>query len=138
MMHVGDSASFILDGKGFFKHFMQDTDYPFGNDPLYFNVKLYGRMPAAQFHRLCYNTALNQLLEMDYSGCQNTLNRITQKDAKTYYLAAVLAARMKNEEQVYANLSEAVKLDSSFKLTARRDSEFMRYRHSEKFKETIK
>lgn len=138
MMHVGDSASFILDGKGFFKHFMQDTDYPFGNDPLYFNVKLYGRMPAAQFHRLCYNTALNQLLEMDYSGCQNTLNRITQKDAKTYYLAAVLAARMKNEEQVYANLSEAVKLDSSFKLTATRDSEFMRYRHSEKFKETIK
>lgn len=139
MMHVGDSASFILDGKGFFKHFMQDTDYPFGNDPLYFNVKLYGRMPAAQFHRLCdYNTALNQLLEMDYSGCQNTLNCITQKDAKTYYLAAVLAARMKNEEQVYANLYEAVKLDSSFKLTATRDSEFMRYRHSEKFKETIK
>ena len=138
MMHVGDSASFILDGKKFFKHFMQDTVYQFGNDPLYFDVKLYGRMPAAQFHRLCdYNTALKQLLDYDYSGCQNTLDCITQKDAKTYYLAAVLAARTKNEEQLYANLSEAVKLDSSFKLTAKKDSEFMRYRHSERFKQIV-
>lgn len=52
MMHVGDSASFILDGKEFFKHFMQDTIYPFGNDPLYFDVKLYGQMPAAQFQQM--------------------------------------------------------------------------------------
>ncbi len=52
MMHVGDSASFILDGKEFFKHFMQDTVYPFGNDPLYFDVKLYGQMPAAQFQQM--------------------------------------------------------------------------------------
>ena len=46
MMHVGDSASFIMDGKEFFKHFMQETVYPFGNDPLYFDVKLYGLLPA--------------------------------------------------------------------------------------------
>lgn len=52
MMHVGDSASFILDGKEFFKHFMQDTVYPFGNDPLYFDVKLYGQMPAEQFQQM--------------------------------------------------------------------------------------
>lgn len=52
MMHVGDSASFILDGKEFFKHFMQDTIYPFGNDPLYFDVKLYGQMPAEQFQQM--------------------------------------------------------------------------------------
>lgn len=52
MMHVGDSASFILDGKEFFKHFMQDTVYPFGKAPLYFDVKLYGRMPAAQFQQM--------------------------------------------------------------------------------------
>ena len=52
MMHVGDSASFILDGPEFFKHFMQDTVYPFGKDPLYFDVKLYGQMPAAQFQQM--------------------------------------------------------------------------------------
>lgn len=52
MMHVGDSASFILDGKEFFKHFMQDTIYPFGDAPLYFDVKLYGQMPAAQFQQM--------------------------------------------------------------------------------------
>lgn len=48
-----------------------------------------------------YNTALKQLLDMNYSGCQNTLDCIIQKDAKTYYLAAILAARNKNEEQLY-------------------------------------
>ena len=52
MMHVGDSASFILDGPEFFRHFMQDTVYPFGKDPLYLDVKLYGRMPAAQFQQM--------------------------------------------------------------------------------------
>ena len=52
MMHVGDSASFILDGPEFFKHFMQDTVYPFGKDPLYFDVKLYCQMPAAQFQQM--------------------------------------------------------------------------------------
>ena len=57
--------------------------------------------------------------------------------AKTYYLAAVLAARTKSVEQVYSNLSEAVKLDSFFKLTVMRDSEFMRYRHSERFKQIV-
>lgn len=84
-----------------------------------------------------YNTALKQFLDMNYSGCQNTLDCIIQKDAKTYYLAAILAARNMNEEQLYANLSEAVKLDSSFKLTAKKDSEFMRYRHSERFKQIV-
>lgn len=52
MMHVGDSASFILDGPEFFRHFMQDTVYPFGKDPLYFDVKLYGQMPKAQFEQM--------------------------------------------------------------------------------------
>ena len=52
MMHVADSTSFILDGKEFFKHFMQDTIYPFGDAPLYFDVKLYGQMPAAQFQQM--------------------------------------------------------------------------------------
>ena len=52
MMHVGDSASFILDGPEFFRHFMQDTVYPFGKDPLYFDVKLFGHMPAAQYQQM--------------------------------------------------------------------------------------
>ncbi len=52
MMHVGDSASFVLDGPEFFRHFMQDTVYPFGKDPLYLNVKLYAQMPAAQFQQM--------------------------------------------------------------------------------------
>lgn len=85
-----------------------------------------------------YNTALKQLLDKNYTGCQNTLDCITLKDAKTYYLAAVLAARTKNEEQLYTNLSKAVVLEPSFKITALRDAEFKMYRDTEKFKETIK
>ena len=85
-----------------------------------------------------YNTALIQLLDYNYSGCQNTLDCITQKDAKIYYLAAVLAARTKNEEQFYTNLSKAFALEPSYKITARRDAEFKRFRHSEKFKEITK
>lgn len=52
MMHVGDSATFILDGVEFFKHFMQDTVYPFGKDPLYADIKLYGHMPKVQFEKM--------------------------------------------------------------------------------------
>lgn len=51
MMHVGDSATFVFDGKEFFKNFMQQTEYPFGDDPLYMNIKLFGHMSKADFER---------------------------------------------------------------------------------------
>lgn len=51
MMHVGDSATFVFDGKEFFKNFMQETEYPFGDDPLYMDIKLFGHMAKADFER---------------------------------------------------------------------------------------
>ena len=52
MMHVGDSATFILDGKQFFEKMMNPSqEYEFGDDPLYFDVKLYGLMKKADFEK---------------------------------------------------------------------------------------
>lgn len=52
MMHVGDSATFILNGKEFFQNFMNGQDYPFGDDPLYADIKLYGQLPHDQFVKM--------------------------------------------------------------------------------------
>jgi Flp pilus assembly protein TadD len=85
-----------------------------------------------------YNTALVQLLQKDYNAAKSTLDCIDDVDAKTAYLKAVLSARMKNEEGVYSNLTTAINLDSSYKKTAKRDAEFKRYRHSDRFKQLVK
>lgn len=52
MMHVGDSATFILDGKQFYETMMKTPDYPFGKKPLYADMKLYGRMSHEQYLEL--------------------------------------------------------------------------------------
>lgn len=85
-----------------------------------------------------YNAALVQLLNKDYNICLNTLNCIANPDAKTYYLKAVLAARMKDENALYSNLGSAINLDPSYKRTAKRDAEFKKYRHTDTFKNLVK
>ena len=85
-----------------------------------------------------YNTALVQLLQKDYNAAKATLDCIDEVDAKTAYLKAVLSARMKVEEGVYSNLTTALNLDPSLKKTAKRDAEFKRYRHSDRFKQLVK
>jgi len=39
-MHVGDSATFIFEGKRFYEEFLGMGDYPYGNTPVYADVKL--------------------------------------------------------------------------------------------------
>lgn len=85
-----------------------------------------------------YNTALVQILNKDYAAAKTTLDCITNVDAKTAYLKAVLAARMKDENSIYANLATAIEKDASYKKTAKRDAEFKRYRHTDAFKNLVK
>ena len=85
-----------------------------------------------------YNMALVQMLQKDYVSAQKTLDCVAQKDAKTYYLAAVLSARTKNEAKVYENLAQAVKLDASYKEKAKKDAEFKKYKKQSKFQEIVK
>ena len=85
-----------------------------------------------------YNTALVQMLNKDYVSAQKTLDCVSQNDAKTYYLRAVLAARMKEESKVFSNLTECVKLDASYKAKAQKDAEFKRYRKLSQFQAIVK
>lgn len=85
-----------------------------------------------------YNMALVQMLQKDYNAAKNTLNCITTKDAKTFYLQAVLGARMKDENQVLSNLKEAVKLDAAYKQKAKKDAEFKRYKSKSEFQNIIR
>ena len=99
----------------------------------------YSRAVQLMGNKSCdYNTALVQLLQKDYNAARATLDCIDNVDAKTAYLKAVLSARIKNEEGVYSNLTTAINLDSSYKKTAKRDAEFKRYRHSDRFKQLVK
>ena len=85
-----------------------------------------------------YNTALIQLLQKDYNAAKTTLDCIENVDAKTAYLKAVLAARMKDENGVYSNLGTAIQLDPSYKKTAKKDAEFKKYKRTETFKNLVK
>jgi hypothetical protein len=73
------------------------------------------------------NAALAQILTKDYSSAQNTLSNITNADATTYYLQAILAARTNNESSVLSSLSKAINLDSSLASKAASDLEFSNF-----------
>lgn len=84
-----------------------------------------------------YNMALVQLLEKNYTAAKSSLDCITNKDAKVYYLQAVLAARMNDATGVYANLKEAIDRDASYKKTAKKDAEFKKYKKAGEFQSLI-
>lgn len=72
------------------------------------------------------NAALAQILNKDYSSARNTLSAITNPDATTYYLMAVLGARTNNENMALSNLRQAIRLDSNMLNRAKSDLEFAR------------
>lgn len=73
------------------------------------------------------NAALAQILTKDYAKAKSTLASIYNPDATTYYLTAVLGARLQNESMVQNNLRQAVKLDNSLARRAMQDIEFANY-----------
>lgn len=75
----------------------------------------------------CNSAVLSKILAQDYADAQKTLNGIKNPDATTYYLRAVLAARMNNSAEVKSNLSKAIELDPSLAKRAANDVEFSDY-----------
>ena len=73
------------------------------------------------------NAALAQLLNKDYTSARSTLAAITNPDATTYYLTAILGARTGSQNMVITNLRQAIRLDSSLLQRAQRDLEFANY-----------
>lgn len=72
------------------------------------------------------NAALAQILTKNYNKAQQTLNAIGNKDASTYYLLAIVAARTNNVSGVAGNLRSA--LDKGAKAyDMKNDIEFSRF-----------
>ena len=62
MMHIGDSATFILDGPEFYEKMLSPSQkWAFGEEPLYFDVKLFDVMKKADFEKMKaeYDAELN-------------------------------------------------------------------------------
>jgi tetratricopeptide (TPR) repeat protein len=84
-----------------------------------------------------YNVALASLLNGNATSAATTIDCAT-KDAQTFYLAAIIAARNNNANMVYDNLKKAIAQDASFKAQAKDDLEFAKFAKTAEFENAIK
>lgn len=94
---------------------------------LYIAQGQYARAAAALGDTKSNAAALAQIMAKDYTKAQNTISKIANPDAITYYLNAILGARTNKAAQVAENLAKAVKLDKSLIEKAKNDVEFTKY-----------
>lgn len=79
------------------------------------------------------NAALAQLLVKDYNKASQTLAAIPNPDATTAYLAAIVAARTNNVNDVITHLQTAILRDKTMAKKAANDLEFAKYRSNNDF-----
>lgn len=84
------------------------------------------------------SAALAQILNNDYSSASATLNKISEPDATTSYLKAIVAARTNKDTEVISNLKEAISQDSSYKDRASKDLEFINLFNDSDFQSLVK
>ena len=83
---------------------------------------------SAKFAKSVNNSAaLAYILAQEYAEAGKTLTSIKNPDATTYYLRAILAARMQQSADVKENLAKAIALDPSLTQRAANDAEFSDY-----------
>lgn len=99
----------------------------------YINIGDYNGAVRAFGDTMSNNAALAQILTKDYSAAKSTLSAIATPDATTYYLMAILGARTNNNDMVYSNLRQAVKLDNKLSDKAKKDIEFSKFQLSNVF-----
>lgn len=73
------------------------------------------------------NAALAQLLTKNYSQAEQTLNGVSNKNATTSYLKALVAARTNDATGVASALNDAFRADPSLKQRAASDIEFSKF-----------
>ena len=95
---------------------------------LYVAQGKYSQASAKMQNSANNSAALANILSQDYADALKTLNKIKTPDAMTYYLRAVLAARMEDKSEVKDNLTKAIELDASLAKRAANDAEFSDYR----------
>lgn len=124
-MHIGDSATFILNGKEFFDKMLNPAqEYPFGDEPLYFDVKLLDAMKKADYEiavaqyeqeleaqRLEENETIEEFLE------NNPGMKIDESGIYTKYLkygkGAAVEPLQKVKVHYVGTLTDGTKFDSS-------------------------
>ncbi|MDO5036124.1 MAG: hypothetical protein Q4D93_04105 [Porphyromonas sp.] len=79
-----------------------------------------------------YNTATNngvlaQILNKDYARAEELLEQITNPDAQTHYLRAIIAARTGDSSTVRSALTSATQLDPALQEHLAKDREFVKY-----------
>ncbi len=112
-MHVGDSASFILNGDSIF-HYFFGQNYPFDTEPLYFDIKLDKIMTMDEFEedqaerRKEYEEILEVFKNSEDSLLTNYLteNKVTVKPSSTglYYIKMTPGKGKKIKEGSHVSL----------------------------------
>ena len=100
-------------------------DEALGN--LYIAQGEYGRAAALLKGKNTNSALLAQVLNKNYVAARETLEAMETPDAMTYYIKAVLGARISNVSFVYDGLKKAVELDPSLAKKALGDLEFAKY-----------
>ena len=85
MMHLGDSATFIFDGRKFYEEFFAMGDYPYGKKPIYADIKLLRIMSKQNLERAeeLYEERKQQIqhiedsLITDYADKKHIVNKIS-------------------------------------------------------------
>ena len=73
------------------------------------------------------NAAVAQICAQNYSAAKSVLDAVANKDAMTYYLSAIVAARTNNSSDVQSNLAKAITMDGALKNKALNDLEFAKF-----------
>ena len=73
------------------------------------------------------NAAVAQICAGNYSAAKAVLDAVANKDAMTYYLAAIVGARTNNSGDVTSNLTKAISMNSDLKNKALNDLEFVKF-----------
>lgn len=109
-----------------------------GQGVLYIQEGDYTKAISAMGNTTSNNAALAQLLVNNNDKAKSILDNVAKKDATTYYMLAICAARSANEADVISNLKEAANLDANYATRAKTDIEFAKYATSEAFKAIVK
>lgn len=111
-------------------------DEALGN--LYIAQGEYGRAAALLKGKNTNSALLAQVLNKNYVAARETLEAMENPDAMTYYIKAVLGARISNVGFVYDGLKKAVELDPSLAKKALGDLEFAKYAKDATFCDILK
>ncbi len=84
------------------------------------------------------NAALAQILTRDYSTAAQTLNALTQPDAITDYLKAIVAARTNDANGVVSNMRAAIGKDRALAKEAASDLEFAKFMTNPAFTDLLR